>query len=281
MRFLLIFILITLINSQAIHSSDPIEEVGSISTSRGRVLGNYTFAVRRYVPKEPEQSLPLETFINHTPENIYDLFDFLLETEDETNYKESDSYESEPNYSAELPSYTYSEPEQVYNPMPIIESIVESVDWSVAQQLFPRNSDATVIDIVTGESFRVRRTFGSNHADVEPLTIQDSQIIYNIWGSNSWAQRAVVVITQTGDVLAGSMNGYPHAGLDRYPPLAIIDNRSGGFGRGQNLNAIQGNGVDGHFCIHFAGSTTHGSARVHKGHQAMVQAAADFIASNF
>lgn len=153
--------------------------------------------------------------------------------------------------------------------------------WSDASNLFPRESNATILDVVTGQTFRVRRTFGSNHADIEPLTRHDSAVIYSIWNGNSWAQRAIVVITDTGSIIAASMNGYPHAGLDRYPALATVDNRSGGFGRGINLDSIKGNGVDGHFCIHFYGSTTHTTRRVHPGHQNMVQVASQFIRDNF
>lgn len=153
--------------------------------------------------------------------------------------------------------------------------------WETAANLFPRYSNATIIDVATGRSFRIQRTFGSNHADIETLTTDDSQIVYEIWGGHSWVQRAVVVITDDGHVMPASMNGYPHAGLDHLPPLQVVDNRSGGFGRGQNLNLIRGNGIDGHFCLHFVGSTTHGTRRVHAGHQAQIAIAQEFINNNF
>jgi len=155
------------------------------------------------------------------------------------------------------------------------------INWSLADEIFPRESDATIIDVLTGESFRIRRTFGTNHADVEPLTEEDTRIIYNLWGGHSWTQRAVIVITDTNHVMPASMNGFPHAGLDGHPVLDVVDNRSGGYGRGQNFDAIKGNGTDGHFCIHFADSRTHGSRNVHSGHQNMIRNAQQYIIDNF
>ena len=157
-----------------------------------------------------------------------------------------------------------------------------AVSWSEANILFPRYATATVIDVLTGESFRIKRTFGGNHADVETLTQEDTDIMYQLWRGHSWDRRAVVIIVDdTNYVLAGSMNGMPHAGLDRYPALAVVNNRSGGFGRGVNLDMVKGNGMDGHVCLHFAGSTTHGSGNVSDSHQRMVDVAARFIAENF
>lgn len=159
-----------------------------------------------------------------------------------------------------------------------------ALDWfDEVQFLFPRDSDATVLDVETGKSFRVRRTFGTNHADVEPLSTEDSRIIKEIWGGSwSWQRRAVVVKPDVGGhIIAGSMTGYPHAGLDRYPALAIINNRSGGFGTGQNLDVIKGNDADGHLDIHFLNSRTHGTNVMQQEHQNMVQKAARYIESNF
>lgn len=159
-----------------------------------------------------------------------------------------------------------------------------ALDWfEEVQFVFPRNTNATVRDIETGKTFRVKRTFGTNHADVEPLTKEDSAIIKEIWGGSwSWERRAVVVKPDSGQyVIAGSMTGYPHAGLNDYPPLATVNNRSGGFGRGQNFDVVKGNGVDGHFDIHFLNSRTHGTNTMQAEHQNMVQRAALYIATNY
>lgn len=145
---------------------------------------------------------------------------------------------------------------------------------------FARGTDATIRDILTGRTFEVRRTFGTNHADVEPLTHADAQIMYEIWGGHSWARRAVVVYVGNY-VFAGSLTNFPHAGLDSAPALAVVDNRSGGFGRGLNFDAVKGNGVDGHMCLHFAGSLIHGSNRSNLDHQRRVAEAVEYIKANY
>ena len=146
--------------------------------------------------------------------------------------------------------------------------------------VFARGDDAVFRDIVTGRSFKMRRTFGTNHADVEPLTRFDAAIMYDIWGGHSWARRAVVVYV--GDyVFAGSLTNFPHAGVDNAPALATVNNRSGGFGRGLNFDAVKGNGVDGHMCLHFAGSLLHGSGRSNADHQRRVAEAVEYIRNNY
>ena len=71
-------------------------------------------------------------------------------------------------------------------------------------------------------------------------------------GSWSWDRRAVI-LTVDGTRIAASMNGMPH-------------------GQG----ALQNN-FPGHFCIHFAGSTTHGSRDVDLGHMLMIAKASGDI----
>ena len=148
--------------------------------------------------------------------------------------------------------------------------------WPEVKRIWGRGTDAVVRDIVTGRTFELRRTFGTNHADVEPLTKEDAGIMYDIWGGWCWSRRAVVVYV--GDyVFAGSLTNLPHAGLDRYPALARINNRSGGFGSGLNFDAVKGNGVDGHMCLHFAGSGLHANGRADANHQRKVQKAIAYI----
>ena len=152
--------------------------------------------------------------------------------------------------------------------------------WPEIERIFSRGTDAVVRDIITGRTFEIRRTFGTNHADIEPLTKEDADIMYSIWGGWSWARRAVAVYV--GDyVFAGSLTNFPHAGLDRYPTLETVNGRSGGFGRGLNFDAVKGNGVDGHMCLHFAGSTLHGSGRTNAEHQKRVQEAITYMQSRY
>ena len=148
--------------------------------------------------------------------------------------------------------------------------------WSEISRIWGRGDDALVRDIETGRTFALRRTFGTNHADVEPLTKEDADTMYNIWGGWSWSRRAVLVYVD-GYVFAGSLTNFPHAGLDRYPALKTVNARSGGFGRGLNFDAVKGNGVDGHMCLHFAGSALHSNGRASANHQRMVQVAIAYL----
>jgi hypothetical protein len=125
-----------------------------------------------------------------------------------------------------------------------------SADWEEAQDIIPKMAKFTVQDMETGLQFNVQRRAGSNHADVQPLTAQDSAIMKQIYGGEwSWKRRAIIVIKDEHR-LAASMHGKPHGG-----------------------DGIPGNDFDGHFCIHFLGSTTHGSGKLDLDHQVMVHKA--------
>ncbi|HWT76893.1 MAG TPA: peptidoglycan-binding domain-containing protein [Mobilitalea sp.] len=151
------------------------------------------------------------------------------------------------------------------------------LDWfKQVRDIWQRGMDATVTDVNTGKSFQVMRTYGTNHADVEPLTTEDTATIKAIWGGFSWERRAVIV--QIGDyTIAGSMTAMPHAGVDSKPANVFVSNRSAGYGFGINLDTIKNNGVSGHMDIHFKNSRTHGTNIVQKSQQDMVKKAASYI----
>lgn len=128
---------------------------------------------------------------------------------------------------------------------------VERADWwTVASQVFARGDVATVTDVDTGISYRVIRSGGSNHADCQPLTAQDTAKMKAARGGNwNWNRRAIIV-TIDGHRFAASQNGMPHGN-----------------------QTIYDNNFPGHFCIHFLNSRTHGTNRVDAAHQSMVQRA--------
>ncbi|MGI6189492.1 MAG: LysM peptidoglycan-binding domain-containing protein [Clostridiales bacterium] len=153
--------------------------------------------------------------------------------------------------------------------------------WGEAQYVFPINATATVIDFYTGISFKVVRTYGSGHADVEPLTKEDTNTMLSIWkkharlsnGSvNYWARRPVLVVVN-GRKLAASATAALHAGVDSAPDGSYVNWRSGDYGPGINYDRIKGNGADGHFDIHFLNSIRHKDGLVDNEHQAMVKIA--------
>jgi len=150
-----------------------------------------------------------------------------------------------------------------------------------AENILKIGMTATVYDVDTGRSFKIKRSFGTNHADCETATAEDTAIMKSIQcGEWSWARRAIIVDVN-GTKLAASMNGMPHAGLDKYPVYKTINGRSGGYGTGTNLDAVKGNNMDGHFCVHFYNSRTHGTNRVDSNHQAMVKKASDWAVNNY
>ncbi|KRE90469.1 hypothetical protein ASG89_09280 [Paenibacillus sp. Soil766] len=130
----------------------------------------------------------------------------------------------------------------------------EMLPWEEANLVLPKYSSFTVVDLMSGLTFEGQRRAGSHHADVQPLTKTDSATLKSIYGGKwSWDRRAVLVKLD-GRTLAASMHGMPHGG-----------------------DGIPGNDFNGHFCIHFLGSVTHGSRSVDPAHQVMVHRAAGLL----
>ncbi|MDF2513126.1 MAG: Zinc D-Ala-D-Ala carboxypeptidase precursor [Herbinix sp.] len=159
------------------------------------------------------------------------------------------------------------------------ENMSGDLDWfKEVKYIWGKGKVAIVTDVDTGKSFEVKRTYGSNHADVEPLTKEDTKIIKNIWGGFTWERRAVVVQVN-GYTIAASMTAMPHAGVDSIAANRYVRNRSAGYGYGINLDAVKGNGCSGVMDIHFKNSRTHSTNRKQSSQQNMVGKAADFIES--
>ena len=129
----------------------------------------------------------------------------------------------------------------------------ELIPWEEADQLFPKYQRARIVDVDTRLAFWVQRRAGTEHADVQPLTKADTEIMKTIYqGKWSWQRKAIIVELENGRRLAASMHGMPHG-----------------------AGAISGNNFNGHFCVHFLGSSTHGSKSPNTAHQIMVWKAAD------
>ena len=125
-------------------------------------------------------------------------------------------------------------------------------DWwtSDIQKVYSRGTIATVTDVKTGISWKVKRRGGTNHADTEPLTAEDTAKMKQAYGGSwSWNRRAIWV-TVNGKTYAASQNGMPHA-----------------------VYSITDNNFNGHFCIHFLNSRTHTGNRLDSAHQSCVKAA--------
>ena len=123
----------------------------------------------------------------------------------------------------------------------------ERLNWfKGGSKKIPKGATFKVKDIKTGKVFTVKRWSGANHIDAEPKSKSDTKTLKSIYGHWSWKRRPVLV-KYDGHVYAASMNGMPHG-----------------------TQTITDNNFDGHFCIHFYGSKTHGSKKVDEMHQSCV-----------
>ncbi|MEH7402621.1 MULTISPECIES: hypothetical protein [Bacillaceae] len=137
--------------------------------------------------------------------------------------------------------------------LPPISFQIEIQDWEAVNKIIPKYSLFTVIDVESGKSFNVQRRAGSRHADVQPLTREDTRIMKEIYDGNwSWRRRAVLILADE-NLIPASMHGMPH-GAGSLP-----------------------NGFCGHFCIHFMGSTTHRTGKADLSHYVMILKAAGKI----
>lgn len=133
-----------------------------------------------------------------------------------------------------------------------IHGTAKEMDWwkSDIQKIFAKGVTATITDVATGLSWKEQRRGGKNHADVQPISASDTAKLKKAYGGTwSWARRPIFV-TINGINYAASMNGMPHGG-----------------------DSISGNNFDGHHCIHFTNSRTHGTDRVDENHQKAIKKA--------
>ena len=153
--------------------------------------------------------------------------------------------------------------------------------FSEVQDIFKIGTIATVYDIDTGASFKIKRAYGYNHADCETVTSSDTKTMKEVFGGQwSWSRRAVI-IDVGGRKIAASIAGMPHAGNESKPANEYTSSRSGGYGGGTNLDTVKGNSMSGHFDVHFYGSKTHGTNKVDSAHQSAVKKAAKWAAENY
>lgn len=152
------------------------------------------------------------------------------------NYQEDNSPGSVSESAGAASGYVgNAEPESGYKEG---ESKGDSTSWRyVSANLMVRGvGEAEITDICSGQKFRVRRTGGSNHADVEPVTATDTKAFYQMKNIPSWSGRPVVATMRNGSKVAAAIRPFPHA-YDR----------------------IGTNGMQGHFDLYFKGSVGHAS----------------------
>lgn len=147
--------------------------------------------------------------------------------------------------------------------------------WKEVKPTLERNETVLEVkDFYSGIQFTIKVTGGTNHADVEALTKEDTEKMKAVWGGDfSWERRPVLVYHE-GRVIAASMTNMPHAGLDSEPSRVWVQNRSNGYGAGYNYDSVKNNGMSGHVDLHFKNSTRHMDGRQDSRHQAAIRVSA-------
>ena len=115
-----------------------------------------------------------------------------------------------------------------------VPEYVEKLHWHEVRRIFPYHVPTRITDVGTGIYFYVITMSNGNHADVETITPEDTDLLFQAFGGvRTWTARPVWVTI--GDrTISAALHSMPHAGW-----------------------VVHGNNMDGHLCLHFYGSTTH------------------------
>ena len=130
---------------------------------------------------------------------------------------------------------------------------VELINWwdDARHNIIISGTPLHITDVRTGITYWVAAFSQGSHADVEPLTREDTDAMKQAFGGRwTWTPRPIWV-TVDGRTFAASINGMPHAGSTNH-----------------------NNGMNGHVCMHFPGSRTHNGTTSHeRDHQNAIQEA--------
>lgn len=129
------------------------------------------------------------------------------------------------------------------------KSQVVKMDWfNGGSEVLARGEYASIYDIYSGQTIRIKRMGGSSHADVEPATSEDTEKLKNACGGEyTWQSRPVILIVD-----------------DLYIACAIYPVPHGD-------ETIEDNDFDGQFCLHMLNSRTHGTDTVNPQHQQAIE----------
>lgn len=131
------------------------------------------------------------------------------------------------------------------------KSKVVKLNWyGSGEKVLAKGEYGHIYDIMSGQTIKIKRMGGSNHADVEPATATDTAKLKKACGGEfSWDSRPVILIAN-GKYVACAINTMPHGD-----------------------QTIENNNYNGQFCLHMVGSKTHGSSSVNNTHQEVINAA--------
>lgn len=109
-------------------------------------------------------------------------------------------------------------------------SQVRFADWDTdVKRSYRSGQTISVYDFNAGLGWQLRIYAMGQHADSEPLTAADTEVMYRAFGlKNTWSPRPVWAIMPDGRVLMASIHNMPHL-----------------------TGSISDNNFDGHLCLHF------------------------------
>lgn len=138
-------------------------------------------------------------------------------------------------------------------------SEINILDWDDVKEIIPKGTIFTVVDCLSRKSWKMKRTTGLLHADVEPLTKSDYEIINSLYKTPKSFESVdyyPVFIVIYGFKIAAAFMSFPHGGSLATKPGTKTDKLTGNVGT-INGNWIKNNGAVGHYCLHFRNSLKH------------------------
>ena len=142
------------------------------------------------------------------------------------------------------------------------------VDWNSFDDIMSIGSRFIIVDYYTGTYFVCERHMGGLHADVEPIDKEATRSLKSLYRDReNWKHRPVLIVFEDKSVYCASSFIVGHAGRDDKKFLEMVDNRSSGYGMGENYDFIKGNDLDGHICVHVLDCRNHFDGRVSEKHQ--------------
>lgn len=142
------------------------------------------------------------------------------------------------------------------------------VQWESFDNIMSFGSRFVMIDYQTGKYVVCERHMGGLHADVEPIDSKATSVLKSMYKDrDNWKHRPVLIVFEDGSVYCASSFIVGRAGRDDKKFLEVVDNRSNGYGRGENYDKIKGNDLDGHICIHTRNSKNHFDGKISEKHQ--------------
>ena len=109
------------------------------------------------------------------------------------------------------------------------------IEWNCFDKIMKIGSRFIVVDYYTGTYFVCERHMGGLHADVETIDKKATDSLKSLYKDrDDWKHRPVLIVFEDGRVYCASSFIVGHAGRDDKPFLKLIDNRSNGYGYGEN-----------------------------------------------